>query len=260
MSPGDSVVGRSQRPSPAASVGSGFSRVYLFCLRGLAAAVVTAGVLELILVAGNGILLLGELSGPLGLIGIVTIHMARFLNSMVLVPLNDPIIFWTRSEWMIRTAGSSREYFVGMTAAHVCLGMLNILIGYGLWLRRPRARTALLWLMLIAGDLAAFHGAVLLFGGPAWKTYGLIALPLAVLVALPIIVFLMLPGTAALFHDHGPEPRIAHGRRPWWLLSMQFLAGLLVLALGIGVLLLWQLGPLVEVAWAGTHIVVGWTL
>ena len=98
------------------------------------------GVTELSRVAGNFLLQVNYLGGPLGFLGVVTIHLARFLNSLLLVSPADPIAFWGKSEWIMVNAGSSHDFFAAMVAMHVTLAMFNLALGLGLWRRRPWAR------------------------------------------------------------------------------------------------------------------------
>ena len=108
----DPDSGRSSRPAFGRSVSwrGGFLRV-------LGAAHVLVGLTELSRVLGNLSMQVGYLGGPLGLLGVLTLQVARFLNSLAVASLTDPIEFWGRSQWIMRTAQVSQDFFVAMVAA-----------------------------------------------------------------------------------------------------------------------------------------------
>lgn len=193
----------------------------------------------------------------MGLLGVLTIHLARFLNSLLRVSPADPIAFWGKSEWIVQNAGTSHDFFAAMVAAHVALGTINLALGQWLWRRRRWARPLEIALVGLAGFVAATHGIALLWVGGQWKMLGVVVLLLPILVVVPILSFLILPRTAALFRDSTPDVKIARRHRPWWMLSLQWFAALVVLALAAGILLVLSVGPMVEVAWVGIHLTEG---
>lgn len=256
MSTDASSVG--YEPGAAGSIPSAappFFEWRLMFLRVLAAAHVVVGVVELSRVAGNLLLQVGYMGGPLGLLSALTIHLARFLNSLLLVSPADSTRFWGKSEWLVHSAGTSHDFFAAMVAAHVALGMLNLALGQGLWRRCPWARLLEIALVSLAGVVAAANGVSLVWVGGQWRGFGEFVLLLPIFVSVPIVSFLMLPGTAALFRESTPDVNVARRKRPWWMLSLQWFAALLALALATGILLVFSLGPMVEVAWIALHVI-----
>ena len=100
------------------------------------------------------------------------------------------------------------------------------------------------WRIVVLKHVAAAHAVA----GAVGSIIGRVNLLLPPLVATPVLVFMSCPGTRALFRDRDVEAGSApRRRRPWWLLSVQCLAGLLVIILAVGLIMLFSLGPMVEV-------------
>ncbi len=231
------------------SSAASYSPLRIAALRVLAAAHVIVGLAELSRVAGNLLLQESYMGGLMGLFGALTIQFVQLFNSLLLVSPADLNAFWLKSAWIVRTADSSHPFFVAMMAAHFALGMFNLVLGQGLWRRRPWARQIEIILVGLAGSVAAAHGIALLWVVRLWSDLGVLALVTSIPVVVPIWIFLMLPGTAALFRESTSHVPVVQRRRPWWMLSFQMFAGLAAFALALGLLLVFNLGPMVEVAW-----------
>ena len=191
------------------------------------------------------------------LLGSLTIHFAQLLNSLLRVSPADPSVYWIKSRWIVQRAGSSHVFLVAMMAAHFLLGMFNLVLGQGLWRRRSWARQVELGVISLAGLLAAAHGVASLWVGRPWSDLGAFALLTCLPLVVTIVTFLELPGTAALFMEKTWDLQAVQGRRPWWMLSLQMFMGLMVIALALGILLVFNLGPMVEVAWVVIHLATG---
>jgi hypothetical protein len=220
----------------------------LAVLRGIAAAHALAGTLELLKVAGNFVLKLPYTGGPLALPGFFTVAVARFLYSLTLTWSSDLDAFHLRSHWIDVQAQSTGTFLGAMMAAHIALGALNVALGYGLWRRLNWARWLDVAVLGLAGFLAVAHGAALLWVGGIWRDFVIVASVLPLVVVPPILAFLISSRTGALFLN-GNEGPVASRRRRWWMLSLQWFAALVVLALACSLVLLFGLGPLVEVVW-----------
>ena len=220
-------------------------------VRHIAAAHVLAGVVEFLRVGGNLALQLPYAGGPLGIVGFFTVTAAQFINSLFLVSPSDPRSFLLRSQWIARSAGRNHDFLVAMVAAHMSLGVLNLAVSHGLWHRRRWGRRLELVVIGLAGIAAMAHGLAFFLVGGGWTWFGCVPILVSLLVAVPIVVFLQAEGTRVLFTKRlaaeiaTPTP----SRRPWWLLSLQWLGGLLAVFLALGIVLLQSLGPMVEVVW-----------
>ena len=194
----------------------------------------------------------------MGLLGVLTLQVARFLNSLAVVSLADPIAFRGRSQWIMRTAQVSQDFFVAMVAAHIALGLLNIALGQGLWRRRPWARRLEIPLVGLAGVVAAAHGVLLVWAGGEWRWFGLVVLVLLALGhrADPLRLAVASNG-GPLRGDALEDVPAGRRRRAWWMLSLQWLAGLLALILAAAIFLLLNLGPMVEIAWLAIYVTEG---
>ena len=123
------------------------------------------------------------------------------------------------------------------------------MIGHGLWHRRVWG-----WWLAVGtiGPTGIVVVAHLLAALPAPNGSGrflLISLLAALPVSALILEFLLSPRTRALFTDPDLAEPAKPQRRPWWLLSAQWLGALLVVILAAGLVLLYSLGPMVEAAW-----------
>jgi hypothetical protein len=225
-------------------------------LRSIAATHVLAGTMELLKVAGNFLLKLPYTGGPLALPGVVTVVLARFLNSLTLMSPSDAPAFQMRSQWIVNQAGSTGSFLVAMMAAHIALGAFNAALGYGLWRRSPWARWLDVAVLGLVGVLAIAHGAALLWVGRIWREFAIAAFVLSVVVALPILAFLISPQTGVLFVNRDEAPAAPRKRR-WWMLSVQWIVAFLVLALASALVVLFGLGPMVEVVWIAAGIAEG---
>ena len=111
-----------------------------------------------------------------------------------------------------------------MVAAHLALGMPASRSGPGTlaasahWVRQLE-----IVLISLAGIVTAAHGVAIWVADP-WKELGVVlAAFLPILIVVPVLTFLLLPGTAVLFRDSTPDARVARRKRPWWMLSLQWI-------------------------------------
>lgn len=222
-------------------------------LRSIAAAHLVAGILECLKVALNFLWRLPYTGGPLALPGVVTAELSRFLYSLALVSSSDQRTFDFKSRWIIDRAQSTGHFLGIMMAAHIALGALNVALGYGLWLRRRWARWLDVAVLGLAGLMTMAHGAALVRVGGNWREFGIVALVVPLVFALPAVAFLVSPRTGVLFADRG-EGVATRRRRPWWMLSLQCAAALVVVALAGGWLALFGLGPMAEVVWIAAEM------
>ncbi|MGC8641187.1 MAG: hypothetical protein ACP5XB_15075 [Isosphaeraceae bacterium] len=231
------------------------SRWRIVVLKHIAAAHAVVGVTEFLRVGGNLAMGVPYSGGPLGIIGIFTVAIAMFLNSLYEVPSADPTSFWLHSQWIARSAGGSHDFFVAMAAAHIGLGVLNLLVGHGLWHRRRWGWGLEIVTIGLAGALVLAHASVLPLAPGQWLRNNWIPLAAALVVALIILAFMLAPGTRELFTNaKAADTPAPSRRRPWWLLSLQWLAGLLVIILAVGLILLFSMGPMVEVVLLNAHL------
>jgi uncharacterized membrane protein (DUF2068 family) len=212
--------------------------------------------MELLKVAGNFLLKLPYTGGPLALPGVMTVEFARFLNNLTLMSPSGANAFQIRSRWVVHQAQSTGSFLIAMMAAHIALAALNAALGYGLWRRRPWARWLDVGVLGLVGFLAIAHGAALLWVGEIWREFGIAAFVLPLVVALPILAFLISPRTGVLFVNRDEAPGTPRRRR-WWMLSVQCVVALLVLALASALLVLFGLGPMAEVVWIAAGITAG---
>ncbi len=222
------------------------SRWRMAVLRGIAAAHVVAGAVELLRVGGNFAMKLPYSGGPLGLTGAKTIFLARFIDVGALSLPRDSEAVWLRSDWMVRHAQTMGTFLGIMMAAHIAVGMLNVAVGYGLWKRRRWARWLDVAILSLACCLVLVHGAALLWFSSRWMNLGDPKLIPLLVVAVPILAFLVSPRTGVLFAG-GNEADRSPRRRHWWTLSVQWLMALLILAVALVLVELFSFGPMVEV-------------
>jgi hypothetical protein len=105
----------------------------------------------------------------------------------------------------------------------------------------------------VAGLLAVAHGAALLWVKWIWREFGIAAVVMPLLVTLSILAFFISPRTDVLFGSHGEGPG-APRRRRWWMLSLQWTVALLIFALAAALLVIFDLGPMVEVVWIAAEL------
>ena len=209
---------------------------------------------------GNLALGLPYTGGPLGIVGFITVTAAQFINSLFVVSTSDPMSLSLRSQWIARSAGWNHDLLVAMMAAHLSLGVLNLALGHGLWHRRAWGRWLELAVIGLAGIAAMAHGLAFFLVGGRWTWFGWMPILVSLLVAAPIVGFLRSEHTRALFTNRQTAEVATPRRRPWWLLSQRWLGGLLVVALAMGIVLLFSLGPFVEVVLLSAYLTVAWSL
>jgi hypothetical protein len=195
----------------------------------------------------------------MGYYGSESVALAGCLHNLAHLRVWNATEFWAQfnsySVPVSRKAQTSPAFNSLMAGVHLGLAGLCIWIGYGLWRRRPWARTADRVMVGVSAASATTHGAVLLAGGFGSAAKGLEILAITAVVAGPILVLLGSPGTEALFNPSASlGPRAAHERR-WWTLSVQWLAAALTGVLAFGMVRLLSLGPLVEVVWASVLMI-----
>jgi hypothetical protein len=216
-------------------------------LRSIAAAHLLVGALEFLKVAGNLALNLPYTGGPLALPGVVTVILARALYALSQGPSPNPEAFQLRTHWIEYQAQTTGNFLGAMMAAHVAVGALNAALGYGLWRRLNWAR----WLGVVALGLAELlaiaHWAALPWVVGRWPGYAIVV-ALLLVVPAPVLAFLISPRTGDLFANRD-DALPARRKRGWWTLSLQWVVGVLVLALALVLLALFGLGPMVEIVW-----------
>jgi uncharacterized membrane protein (DUF2068 family) len=232
------------------------SRWRVAVLRTVAAAHVVAGIVEILQVGGNALLRLPYTAGPLSLPGAVAVVVARFLFCLTKGWPSDLETFHLRSHWIENQAQSLGSFLGAMMAAHVALGALAAALGYGLWRRRPWARWLDIAVLGASGFLVLAHVAALFGVRGMWREFAVVAWVSPLVVVLPILAFLLSPRTGRLFRD-GSEMGAAPWRRRWWTLSLQWAAGLLVVAMACALVLLFGLGPMAEAVWIAAEATMG---
>ncbi len=241
------------RPVPADAAPGAHWR--LAVLRSIAAAHFLAGIIEVLKVAGNSLLRLPYTGGPLALPGVETVILAQVVYALSQNSSLDPEAFQLRTHWIVYQAQSTGGFLGDMMAAHIALAALNAALGYGLWRRLNWARWLDAAALGLAGLLAVAHGVALLRFVGIGPTFGLVAVALPLVVAVAIPAFLLSPRTGALFVNRQDGP-MAPRKRRWWTLSLQWVVGVLVLALSVALLTLFGLGPMVEVVWIAAELTV----
>ena len=233
-------------------------RVRLAMLRHLAAAHALAGVIELLRFGLNLALRLPYTGGPMGILGALTVAIAQCLYSLSLGSGLAPTDFWFRSNWIRTTATANHDFFVAMMGAHLAIGFLNLIVGHGLWHRRRWGWWADVCVISLAGFLAIAHLIALLMS-PGMPMFLLAPVLVSVFVAVLILPFLLSRKTRTLFTNQElmEQPAIPQ-RRPWWLLSLQWLGALLAVILAVGIVLLFSLGPMVEIVWFSANLALSW--
>jgi hypothetical protein len=220
-------------------------------LRSIAAVHLLAGALELLKVAGNLALRLPYTAGPLALPGLVSVVVARLLYALSQTsrPDSNVLEFWTR--WIQYQAETTGIFLGVMAAVHIALGVLNVALGYGLWRRLNWAR----WLDVVVLGLtdlfamthfAAFLWVLWVVGQWPPPAYFVVVLPLV--VPAPILAFLISSRTGHLFANRD-DALPARRKRRWWTLSLQWLIGVLVVALALVLMALFAVGPMAELVW-----------
>jgi uncharacterized membrane protein (DUF2068 family) len=230
----------------------------LTVLRSIAAAHVLAGALEFLKVAGNLALKLPYTGGPLAVLGLASVVVARLLYALSQNSRPDSTVmeFWTL--WIQHQAETTGSFLGAMVAVHIALGVLNVALGYGLWRRLNWARWLDVVVLGLADLFAMTHFAAFLWvlwvvGQWPPPVYLVVILPLV--VPAPILAFLISSRTGQLFANRD-DALPARRKRRWWTLSLQCVIGVLIAALALILMALFAVGPMAEVVW----IAAGFTL
>ncbi len=223
-------------------------------LQSIAVAHILAGALEILKVGLNALWKIPYTGGPLALPGLVTVEVARFLNSFTQVSPTNRDVFWFKSQWIVFKAQSTGSFLGLMMGVHLAAGVTYMAVGYGLSKRHQAARWLDVAMVGLAGSLAIAHGLALLWVGDRWTMFGVESLALAILVAVPILAFLTSPQTAALFAKRDLDSGSPRRRRRWWMLSLQCLWAILIFALAVALTGLFGLGPMAEFVWFAAEV------
>jgi hypothetical protein len=108
----------------------------------------------------------------------------------------------------------------------------------------------------LAQLLAIAHGAALLWWvAGVWPGSAIVVMALFLIVPPPILAFLLSPRTGDLFANRD-DALPARRKRRWWTLSLQCGIGVLVVALALVLLALFDLGPMAEIIWIAAQVTV----
>ena len=152
---------------------------------------------------------------------------------------------------------ATTEIFLGaMMAAHITLGAFNAALGFGLWRRLNRARRLDVVALGLAQLLAIAHGVALLWWvAGVWPGSAIVVMALFLIVPAPILAFLLSPRTGDHFANRD-DALPARRTRRWWMLSLQCGIGVLVVALALVLLALFDLGPMAGIVWIAAQLTV----